>query len=55
MADVMIKCPVTNDEICTGIEADQRSFKNSLFQNASVVCDSCGQVHGWSKKDAFLR
>jgi hypothetical protein len=55
MADVMIKCPVTDQEICTGIEADQRSFKNSLFQDRTVVCVSCGQIHKWSKRDAFLR
>jgi hypothetical protein len=55
MADVMIKCPLTDDEISTGIEADRRSFKNSLFQNKSVACPSCGQKHSWSKKDAFLR
>jgi hypothetical protein len=55
MADVMIKCPATGQEICTGIQADQRSFKNSLFQDRTVVCAACGQTHKWSKRDAFLR
>jgi hypothetical protein len=55
MAVVMIRCPVTGDEIPTGIEADEVSFTSAIFENKRIKCASCDQWHSWSKGDAFLR
>ncbi len=51
---VMIKCPITNKAIFTGIAMSEQSFESSTLEGNSVRCPYCGQEHVWSKSDAFL-
>jgi hypothetical protein len=50
----MIRCPATGKPISIGITTTKESFENSEYQNNSVGCPHCGQVHRWSKEDAYL-
>ena len=54
MADVMIKCPKTGVPVPTQIGMDFESFKSSeMTDNTFGPCPSCGEMHTWSKADAF--
>ena len=54
MARVMIKCPVRGKAVPTGMEADEAAFKSVKYENNEFGCPACGQIHTWSKEDAFL-
>jgi len=55
MPRIMIKCPKTGEPVFTGIEMDDKSFRNATLKNETLKCPDCDQVHIWNKKDAFLR
>ena len=50
----MVKCPATGKEISTGIWCDGESFSRLPFIVSHASCPLCGQLHGWSKADAWL-
>jgi hypothetical protein len=53
---IMIKCPVTGKPLPTGIGIDKKSWENpsNQFSNNQIgPCPHCGQMHTWSKKDAY--
>ncbi len=52
---VMIFCPTTGKEIPTGILAIQLMFDSQDYISMKVTCPECGEVHTWSKKDAYLK
>lgn len=56
MPRLMITCPTTNKAVPTGMSMDQASFENptNTMENNSSQCAACGQMHTWSKADAFL-
>ncbi len=54
MARVMIICPVTKKPVPTGIAMDEQGFRTSQLIDNNTQCAACGQMHLWSKKDAFL-
>lgn len=52
---VMIRCPVTGDEVPTGFAMDRAGFDSSELNDNSVECAACGEIHTWSKRDAFMK
>jgi hypothetical protein len=54
MREIMVKCPETGKEISTGIWCDGESFSRLPFIVSHTSCPLCGQLHGWSKADAWL-
>jgi hypothetical protein len=55
MARVMIKCPSTGKPLSTGMDFGKQAFETSTLTNNTVgPCPHCGQMHTWSKKDAWL-
>jgi hypothetical protein len=54
MASVMIKCPNTGQGIPTGIETESISFNQLPNVTASTQCAVCGEMHAWTKRDAWL-
>ena len=55
MAEIMIKCPVTNHAISTGIEVASDADFNSLLNVAyHIACPSCGGNHTWYMRDAWI-
>jgi hypothetical protein len=57
MGKLMIRCPNTGKPLFTGIAIDRATFENptNVFRNNTVgPCPHCGQMHTWSKEDAFV-
>ncbi len=55
MAQIMIKCPVSNHAISTGVEVDSDADFNSLLDVAyHADCPSCGFNHLWFKHNAWI-
>jgi hypothetical protein len=47
---IMIRCPVTKQEIDTGIVTSGREVLNSgIYQTGSVLCPHCNQTHGYGE------
>ena len=51
---ILINCPITGKPVLTGLFATTRSFKTLMINTHKVNCHHCGQVHTWSKNDAYL-
>jgi hypothetical protein len=54
MSMVMIRCPKTGAEVPTGLETDASSFASLPEVETEVSCRSCGAVHTWTRRDAWL-
>lgn len=52
---VMIWCPVSGKAIPTGMVSMKSAFEVQDYIHMKVTCPECGEVHLWSKKDAFLK
>jgi hypothetical protein len=55
MAIVMINCPATGKPISTQHRASEVQFAAQTYDNAAVRCAACGEIHRWSKADAWLQ
>ena len=55
MAQIMIKCPVSNHAIATAVEVKSDADPNGLLDIAyHVNCPSCGFNYVWFKNDAWI-
>jgi len=54
MGSVMIRCPVTGQEISTGLEASRLSFNHSPVFFGGTFCPICRTDHQWFAKDAWV-
>lgn len=56
MASVMITCPTTQKPVNTGIGATKEAFDDpkTVMQKNGASCPHCGQMHVWSREDAYL-
>ena len=56
MPEIMIKCPKTQKEVCTGMKMDKADFETSKLPNNNMImhCPHCGENHTWDKEDAYL-
>ena len=55
MAQIMIKCPLSNHAIPTGMDVESDAEFNGLVDVAyHVDCPSCGFNHAWFKHDAWI-
>jgi endogenous inhibitor of DNA gyrase (YacG/DUF329 family) len=57
MPMLFIRCPSTGQPVPTGFDLPKDALTNSsivLEDNASGPCRHCGQMHVWSKKNAFF-
>jgi hypothetical protein len=51
---VMIRSPVTDRAIATGLTADPKTWKDRPLGLNRVSCPECKQIHAWGKSDAHL-
>lgn len=52
---IMIHCPKSDQEIPTKTWATPEEFEaDSSSSTAPLECPACGEVHYWSRDDAFL-
>ncbi len=49
MAVVVFTCPVTGDDVSTGIETDPDSFALVDAFDVRLRCPLCGDRHNWSE------
>jgi hypothetical protein len=54
MASLMIVCPETDEEVYTGIETDEASFRKLPDVPSPIQCPACGARHFWTKHQASL-
>ena len=55
MAEIMIKCPLTNHAISTGVQVGSDADFNALLDVAyHIDCPSCSENHVWFKHDAWI-
>jgi hypothetical protein len=54
MGIMMLRCPMTDRNFSTGINADRDSFR--LISDAMIVarCPYCARDHAWRPNDAWL-
>jgi hypothetical protein len=55
MGIVTIRCPMTGEEVSTGVVIDAAGFAVIKFHGHQFRCDACGKVHTWDKKGATYR
>lgn len=54
MGVLMLRCPMTDRNFSTGINADKNSFRLMMDSVRAARCPQCGQVHTWRPHDAWL-
>lgn len=54
MGRVMIRCPVTERAVATGIEADRSTFNSTPVFFAEAFCPHCQANHPWFARDAWV-
>jgi hypothetical protein len=54
MERVMIRCPVTERAIPTGLEADRSTFNSTPVFFAEAHCPHCRMNHPWFARDAWI-
>jgi hypothetical protein len=56
MAMVLIRCPVTNLAVATGLFMDKASFESATFrdEDTRLKCPLCREIHVWRKEEAYL-
>jgi hypothetical protein len=51
---LVIRCPITREEIPTGITVDIHTFAGLPAGETELHCLACGELHLWSPGDAML-
>lgn len=54
MAAVMIRCPRTARAVSTEIDTEPPDFQRLPEVQARLRCPACGEVHVWTRRDAWL-
>jgi hypothetical protein len=56
MAMVLIKCPVTNLPVSTGLFMEEDYFESATLgeEDRRLSCPLCQEVHVWQKEEAYL-
>jgi hypothetical protein len=54
MSAVMIKCPNTGRAVSTQIETEPCVFEKLPSVLSRTTCPVCGEVHVWTRKQAWL-
>jgi hypothetical protein len=54
MGAVLTKCPVTGEDIATGIETDKGSLARAHSLVSLVYCPHCKIEHQWTKETAWV-
>ncbi len=55
MTEILIRCPITGKDLSTGLDLIPEAFEKADLRNRSVGCPHCGQIHSWSREDAYFR
>ncbi len=55
MGAIYTLCPVTGQEVATGIEADALTLTRVPAFRSRIRCPHCGGEHEWTQADAWIR
>ena len=54
MGTVVIRCPITGQQVPTGILMSRAEFDQAKLESSVLRCPQCGRIHTWCRKDAQL-
>jgi endogenous inhibitor of DNA gyrase (YacG/DUF329 family) len=54
MGMVMVRCPITGNEIATGIETEPVILEALPKVETAVRCPECGEKHFWTIEHAYI-
>ena len=55
MADIMTRCPILKVPVKTGLTTETIVFESlSSWIEVPFRCPACREVHGWTRKDAWV-
>jgi hypothetical protein len=54
MSDILIYCPVTGQPVPTGLDTETVIFESLPNVEIPVKCPSCGEIHHWRPRDAWV-
>jgi hypothetical protein len=54
MGMVMVRCPITGNEIATGIETETSILEALPKVETAVHCPECGEKHFWTIEHAYV-
>lgn len=54
MGMVTVRCPITDNEIPTGIETDVETLAHLPKVEVAVYCPECRERHFWTREHAYV-
>jgi hypothetical protein len=51
---VMIRCPVTDETVASGLLMARDAFRVLRTKNTDIRCPACGELHLWQDVTAWL-
>ncbi len=54
MGAILIRCPITGQDVPTGIYMDEETFATLLPFTGQLMCPHCGKMHEWSKNQSWI-
>jgi len=54
MSAIMIRCPVRNKDVATGLDTDTIVFETLPSVTIPMRCPACRQIHEWKPLDAWV-
>ena len=51
---VMIRCPVTDETVASGLLMARDAFRVLRTKNTDIRCRACGELHSWQDVTAWL-
>ena len=55
MPAIMIRCPVFNKAVPTGLSTDSVVFESLTDIGVPLRCPACKKLHHWKPKDAWVQ
>jgi hypothetical protein len=52
---VLVRCPNADTAVATGTICDLKTFAGHAGRPTEFKCPACGEIHGWTANDAWLR
>jgi hypothetical protein len=56
MSKLLITCPVTNEQVFTGLCMELVAFQQAvtIFRFSELKCPRCGAIHSYEKQDIYI-
>jgi hypothetical protein len=54
MPQIVFTCPVTDEDVPSGIETEQTSLDQMAPEEITLVCPHCGRPHTWQIRQGHL-